>query len=457
MISANMESTVAHPRSPPSLGYLPDWWEGESLYGWCTRVHALRGGKVRVLGRVLFGREHACRVVDIPSGLDRFSEATAGLLGDTEAILRQRTVLASYWPFASDSTRRMLLDAANDVIGTPTPVVLGWTASRLGAEHPLRYCSQCHRESLAACGYSTWQVAQQLPGVWWCASHGRPLEQIITRRAIWRKPGHGGHSLGSPTNELEAKALALMARLAITITGLERIDEKTMANIAIHRLRQLGVATSAARLNNTKLNDWLEASPLFQWMGRQGDMVKVPGNKWASNLLRGRSRSHPLKWQILWACVWQSEELDVAVRAFRDAANGMAPIEEHHQHVLWLDETVQPPGLRLPFEVEDAFERSQTMREVAQHLGCNVGTVKQWLADYPALADRWLARLRRDRASLAVSRIRDAMKREPGMSRSEMLKACNTDVNWLSRNAPRSLRSLIDQLPVRRGPQGALF
>lgn len=41
--------------SQPSLtaDHLPNWWDGVSLYGWCSRLYALRRGKARTLGRLL--------------------------------------------------------------------------------------------------------------------------------------------------------------------------------------------------------------------------------------------------------------------------------------------------------------------------------------------------------------------------------------------------------------------
>lgn len=457
MIGAEIESAFRLRPTLQSLGFLPDWWEGESLFGWCSRFHALRGGNARVLGRLLFGREHACRLVDIPSGMGRFVEATGGLMGSVETVLRERTVLAAFWPFASDHTRGMLLDAANDVIGTPTVVVLGLRASRLNAEYSLRYCSACHQEGIAARGYATWQLAQQLPGVWWCPQHLQTLAQVSKRRAIWRKPGYDGNVLGDPIDEHEAKALTLMERLASAITKLDRVDERSLASVAIHRLRQLGIATSVARLNNNKLDNWLEASPIVGWMRRQGDLINMPGSRWAGHLLRGRSRSHPLKWQLLWTCAWQSETVEAAVQAFLDAAGGKVFTGDVQQMPLWLEKSNQAVGPGIPAEVEEAFYACQSMQAVARRLGVNIGAIKQWLADYPEFSEAWLRHLRQERLHLAVSRVHEAMKLNPAMSRSEMLKLCSTDVIWLNRNSPASLRSLLNQLPNKCGPQIELF
>lgn len=420
-------------------------------------MHALRGGNARTTGRLLYGREHACRVIDLPLGIGRLVQATRGQLGSAEEILRQHTVLASYWPFATETARRMVLDAAVDASGIPIPMALGLPASKLGADHPLRYCGACHREALARDGYSTWLLRHQLPGVWWCSVHEAALIQVPTRRAIWRKPGRDGMDLGAPADAEERKALQTMERLAAEIATLDHVNEGSLAASTVHRLRQIGIATSAARLNTVKMSQWLEASPLIRWMRRQGDFVHVLGGKWANNLLRGRTRGHPLKWQMLWTCAWQAATVDAAVRAFTEAAQNDQLLSEADQKALWPDLRPEPKRLPIPDSVATAFGKHCTLRDVALELGSNAGAVRQWLADYPALEARWLAQVREQRLKQAVGRIEACMRQDASINRTRLLKACNTDFNWLGRNAPATVRALLDRVPTDRGPQRDLF
>ena len=51
-------------------------------------------------------------------------------------------------------------------------------------------------------------------------------------------------------------------------------------------------------------------SPIYQWMLRQGSLVNLPANNWVVPLIRGRRRSHPLKWMIVWTCAWQATSVD---------------------------------------------------------------------------------------------------------------------------------------------------
>lgn len=439
------------------LGFLPGWWEGESLYGWCSRLNTLRDDKTRSLGHLLFGREHAARLVDIPAGMGRFAHATGGLLGSTEQILKSRTVASAYWPFASEATRQQLLDAANDLIGTPIPMVLGLTASRLGAFHPLRYCAKCRRRSLIDKGYATWNIAQQLPGVWWCPTHGQTLEQVTTTRLIWRKPGDDSQPLEGPKSDAETHALTMMQVLASSLVTLEYVNTEGLAFAAIHRLRRIGVATSPARLNSTKIAAWLLGSPLYMWAMRQGGLVTMPKNNWAVPLMRGRGRSHPFKWLVLWTCAWQNEPIDSALHDFMAAATKSQIFRPRGQGRLWDDVDDQNFAADIPPEIEAAFLRATTIKDVAIELKISVGAAQQWLSDYPYFARQWLTHIREQRFSLAREHVEQVIALKTTISRSSLLKECHTDVEWLARYSPASLRSLLNRLPAKRGPQGELF
>jgi len=439
-----------------SLGHIPGWWEGESLYGWCSRVHTLENPATKALGAILFGRTHACRNVDIPVGMDRFVAATAGRLGGVEDILRNKTVLAAYWPFADGLTRENVVDAVTDVTGASAAQMLGLTASRLGAHHPLRSCPDCRREQQKENGYATWMTEQQLPGVWWCPSHHRPLEQVRESRAIWSKPGETDIELGRPATQAEALAMARMTALAQRIPLLEQANSDCLAGSCIRRLRDLGLATSTARLNTSKVLDWVESRPIMGWIRRQGDAVMFPHGNWVVPMLRGRSREHPLKWMVLWTCLWSEEPVERSLRAFDEAANGQAAIEWGDQYLLWPDEG-KPVRVALPEAVEKAFNSSQTVQGVMETLGVSLRAVRLWMLEHPEFALAWGQRVHRERLAGAKARMNAAIDADPAMTRSRLLVNCRQEVEWLRTHAPTSLRRVLDRLPSSRAPQRELF
>lgn len=439
-----------------SLGHIPTWWEGESLYGWCSRLHTLDGRANKSLGTILFGRGHACRNVDVPVGMDRFVAATGGRLGGVEEILRTRTVLAAYWPFADAITRENVVDAVIDVSGASAAQLLGLTASRLGAHHPLRSCPDCRREQQKDKGYATWMVQQQLPGVWWCPKHYRPLEQVSVNRAIWNKPGDGDVELGWPTTEAEAHAIKLMAALAHRISAMNEARSECLAGNCIRRLRDLGLATSAARLNTCRVRDWVESRPILGWIRKQGDAITFPHGNWVVPMLRARSREHPLKWMVLWTCLWSGEPIERAVQAFEEAARGQVAIEWGDQFFLWPEEGKQV-RVALPESVEEAFHANDTVIGVMETLGVSLRTVRQWMQDHSEFAIAWRRRVHAERRVGAKARMIAAIEANPTISRSKLLVQCRQEVAWLRANAPTTLRRVLDRLPSVKGAQGELF
>jgi|CXWL01.1.fsa_nt_gi AraC-like DNA-binding protein len=174
-------------------------------------------------------------------------------------------------------------------------------------------------------------------------------------------------------------------------------------------------------------------------------------------MIRGRSRPHPLKWVILWASAWRSEEVTQAVEAFKFAAEGKAVQEQGSQFLLWPEDWGRAADTGVPAEVEDAFMSCHTIQDVAARLGSSTSTVRQWLNDCPRFGRAWLEMVRERRMQQARANLLQAMGANVEISRSALMQACSTDVEWLSRNAPLTLRSILNRLPARKGPQNELF
>lgn len=153
----------------------------------------------------------------------------------------------------------------------------------------------------------------------------------------------------------------------------------------------------------------------------------------------------------------QADTVESAVRAFVEAAQSQQPLMKSEQAALWPDERRQPVQLPLPAAVSEAFDKHETMREVAEELGGTVGAVRQWMVDYPDLGKRWLIRVKEERMRRAVQRIEECMCQAPGITRTQLLNACNTEFNWLGRNAAATARALLNRVPTDAGPQRSLF
>lgn len=439
------------------IACVPDWSAGESLYGWCSRFQDLWQGKTKDLGLLLFGRAHACRQRDLPHGMSRFQQASKGLLGTTERILRERTVLGAYWPLIDGPTRKAVIAAASDTTGVGVAMALGLPASRLGATHPLRWCPECLRDAQARHEQPTWLIEHQWPAAWMCVHHRIPLWQVHSDRAQWLRPGATPSRELSVENQGETAALLLAARLSQQLAERESIDEASLQINCIEKLRVLGVAASRSRLAADRMDQWFGQSTIGQWCRRHAGEIQLPSGTWIRKLLRSRAVAHPTKWVVIWTALWEKEEADAAMRAFDRACDGRLAFESEVQVQLWPDCLSQTRASWPPDEVCAAFDEANTLQEVASRLATSPGGVKAWLADFPEFNERWLATVRERRSRLARMRIDAYLMANPTASRTSLLRDCNTDMSWLSRWNRFTWSRMLERIPHSRGAQPQLF
>jgi hypothetical protein len=111
----------------------------------------------------------------------------------------------------------------------------------------------------------------------------------------------------------------------------------------------------------------------------------------------------------------------------------------------------------LPADVADAFLAGGSIPDVATALGTDIPTVRRWLDDRPQFAKAWLKRVRGRRLQRAREHLLSVLADRPDITPSEFIQANASDVEWLSGNAPITLRSLLSRLPASSGPQLQLF
>lgn len=439
------------------IACVPDWLPGESLYGWCSRYQNLWPGTTKDLGLLLFGRAHACRQRDLPHGMNRFQRASKGLLGTTEGILRERTVIGAYWPLIDEPTRKAVLAAASDATGVGVAVTLGLLASRLGATHALRWCPECLLDSRARYEQPTWLMDHQWPAAWVCLHHRVPLMQVHSERAQWLRPGAMPSRALSSANPGELPALDLAARLAQTLARREAVDQESLQVNCLERMRALGIAASRARLAADRIDRWFGSSAIGQWCNRHADQIQLPGGSWVRKLLRSRAVAHPTKWVVLWSALWEGDETNAALRAFERACDGHLAFEDEGQVKLWPDSLACTRASWPPDRVCAAFDEADTLREAAGRMGASAGAAKAWLADYPDFKERWFTSVRERRARLARMRIDEYLTENPSASRTNLLRDCHGDMSWLSRWNRFTWHRMLERIPHSRDPQQQLF
>lgn len=152
---------------------LPSPFEGETLFGWCARLHRLNTNtSARLTSRQLFNHPTAGLRHEFPTHLDAFSESTNQCLGTVEDLIFSRTVLAIFAPFISlDDTKAIISNMRQDG-HTHVKHYLGILPSRVGTAAPLKACPSCMRIDAETCRVAWWHVEHQWPTVMTCPEHG---------------------------------------------------------------------------------------------------------------------------------------------------------------------------------------------------------------------------------------------------------------------------------------------
>lgn len=153
-----------------------NWLPNETLFSLCSRYHILSGNhRASSTCERLFGHPKQGSAHDLPSRIGEFVSRTGGQLGTAHEIIYQRTLLPIYLPFLSaEELEEALAALAGTSIGS-LKYKLGLTASRFGANHPLKACLTCSVKDIEEHGVAYWHLSHQWPGVVVCPVHRTPL------------------------------------------------------------------------------------------------------------------------------------------------------------------------------------------------------------------------------------------------------------------------------------------
>lgn len=285
------------------------WLPDETLFSLCSRHHALsRNHKASRTCRQLFGHDSHGAAHDLPSRIGHFVDVTRGLLGDVESIIRQHTVLPFYLPFAPQVDEPNVFSAmAGPSIGS-LKFQLGLLTSRFRANHPLKACIDCMAEDRNRWSTSYWRVQHQLPGVWVCPRHGRPLSQSILKstgvgRFHWLLP-HPSHLEQVEIGAKETPSLVELADSVIRLWSLPKgtkFNPTDVSRAHWQAMRQRGFVRGAAsrQMSHSLVGDQYAARllPLRQVKELEAlPATSIAAAKEAAKLSREpRSGHHPLR------------------------------------------------------------------------------------------------------------------------------------------------------------------
>ena len=438
----------------PSLGALPSWAEGETLYSWACKTHLLLARSSRWSSMALFGSLRASRAHAFPTHVPHFAGVVGNRLGSIEDTLRDRTILGAHLSYLDRVRRVALLELVLTRNDARPTVMLGLQASKMATAHPPRFCKSCQTHDRQWLGYARWKIAHQLPGAWVCLEHCEPLIEIERPTAAWEMPGDRPDGVMRSAGSAEVSALLRVAAVSNTAFGLREIDLEGLRRASLRRLCEIEVVANPSRLSDIALEKAFSASDIGCWIAGQQDLSSLTcGGGWVVQTLRRKRTRNPLKWAVIWSWLWQSESPECATQSFRAAAAG----QQVHlgQMELWApeDATTQSCIRR----VTEAMSCSEDLEEVRRLVGVRHHVLTRWFREQPQLRSYWEHQLSARRHALAVGSVQDFIERTDGVTKQQLMDERSRDVRWLQRRDPDALDALLARVPSSRAPQRKLF
>lgn len=158
----------------------PEPLSDETLYSLVAHTSRLNGWpSEREVCAHLFGDHGSMRLGDVRVDLDRFVAVTRGAYGDAAGISAQMTNAAFFSGLGSRPDIEVPRPWEPGTLGTgKEPEYPGLATLSNGQAHIWRWCPECNDEDLRDNGRVYWRRTHQLPGVFVCIRHRRPILEV---------------------------------------------------------------------------------------------------------------------------------------------------------------------------------------------------------------------------------------------------------------------------------------
>jgi transposase len=493
--------------------YLPALGWDETLYSWCGAVHRRSSAASAIAtSEQLFGSRHAALLHDFPAHLDALVHRTEGTLGEARALALRHTILGYFLAFRGPADAEAILHRIRVASFPALKMRLGIPASRVGGYHPLRSCSECTREDMSLIGRPLWHVEHQLPSVFVCRRHFRPLVQHRHRispvhQRIWLLPTDTSSSERLETYVASDRALGALLRLAefssqAFLLEPGHAEGKRLTNAYRAWAVRAGGMTRFGYLRHHRLLDALRDTLelLRETLTRLGPAsFSLNLDALLSSLARTRPKpAHPLKHLLIITSMFERWESfldylvpsadeaacnkpreDARANTRRDVADNKAAFLSYVDQRLSIRAAALSAGVSVATGVRWAkrsgivfpsrakllspavlsrlkrdLGAGQERRRAAERAGVSKATVDRLLSTDHALRDRWQAARHETARSRSRLAILNAVRRSPQLRTSEIRKANPAAWTWLYRHDKLWLEAALPALwtgPNSRG------
>lgn len=437
---------------------LPSIDPEETVFSWGAKTRLALALSARQLSIQLFGSIRAGLAHDLPSCLAHVEDTSGVSIGSSTDLVRRHSIFGAYLALA-DADRALEVESALFCGQTQRAhMLLGLRTNKVGARHAIRYCGACAEVDRKHLGYSRWIVDHQLPATWVCRTHQTLLVELHNLNRPWQLPMEESRT---PTmaseHSMPRHALAIAAEVGALLARSQGVRSERLREAALARLVDLGIVGNPARLDETKVHGAFLRSAIASFLAGQGRLpALLSDSEWVVAQIRGRHASHPAKWAILWAWLWESASLSAAQAAFDRAIIGEYQHENIAQASLW-NPTLDSGAEIAIRRVYAAMQRASTLEEVARLSNTTGGVLRAWMSSYKELRTFWTRRSKELRSERSARDLAAAAAVGGWASRAEFVHRHRGAVDCLRSSDPEGLNAILLRLPTTRSPQRRLF
>lgn len=165
-----------------------EWLPQETVFSLASRYHHLSGSSAPSRTcQQLFGHHRGGSSADFPSRVEHLVQRTEGKVGSVRSVIQEHSIAPYFFPFHPARRVERWVDQMRYGNGRNIKAEMGLLASRLGAAHPLKACTQCMASDLEAFGVAYWHVLHQLPGAQVCTKHQHCLSSTRVKVSSWQR------------------------------------------------------------------------------------------------------------------------------------------------------------------------------------------------------------------------------------------------------------------------------
>ena len=446
--------------SPSARYFFPPPLPSETVYSVCARFHAVSSlNDAKAASMYMLGHERGGFHFVLPYGLDRLEQISEGALIATQALLRERTVLACIIPFLSAQQRRnMLIELRTSSVSNSSHRMVGISSRGFEGLHLLRRCPDCAAIDRELYGFTFWHTEHQLLGIWTCPLHGRPLQSLSSRfrqKFSWRQAERYDSDFSeTPVGATELLRLDALAKTILWTCSMQSISSSVLNVMVRSRLRRAGMVHTEVKVSDIELKILHEhmAAPL----SRTGisHFAGFQSPRWIGELLVDPRASHPMRWALLIATTLGEDffhpELGAQRHAVKSAEQVASLLQTEYQAAterapqMTLFKMVYSPRItRAPDTLYRALEQAMQLSDAARTTGLSLNEVRIWVHRDKKLAALWHRAISDVRTSEAKAQIIAYLRAHPNAQRIEVLRATLRACRLLERYNPDLLQTLL--------------